>query len=390
MVARYRLTLDPSVADPQSAETILQIEQPDTVHNGGHMAFGPNDGYLYIGIGDGGILRDVQEQAQNPDTLLGKLVRIDVESGVAPYAIPASNPFIGREGYRDEIWALGLRNPWGFAFDGQNGDLYIGDVGGSEFEEVNYQPASSKGGENYGWPTFEGIQCQGYEPEQAPDSCIPTGLTQPVVQYPHSQGCAIVGGTVYRGAQFVRLQGIYFYADFCSGRIWGLRRVGDDWQSALLYDAPFRISGIGEDEEGNLYVANYTNGTILALGQRLQDSTATPTETAEATVAPAEQTTEPVELLRRKGQILFVERGCVACHVVESIPEAVGTSGPALDGFGDPSKWPLIAGVLANTPDNVKRWILDPASFKSDTAMLNMGLSDSDADAIAAFLQTLK
>lgn len=383
VVARYRLTNDPNIADPESAETILGIDQPHEFHNGGHMAFGPRDGYLYIGTGDGGP-PGAGGRAQDPGTLLGKILRIDVESGTTPYAIPASNPFTETAGYRDEIWALGLRNPWGFAFDPQTGDLYIGDVGEGEYEEVNYQPGSSKGGENYGWPIMEGIHC--YDP----DPCNSIGLTQPVVEYSHSRGCAVIGGSVYRGSKFANMRGIYFYADFCSGLIWGLRRIGDNWQSALLFDAPFLITGIGEDEEGNLYVTNYTDGTILALQQRRQVSTATPSGTATATVAPAEKTSEPDDRLAEKGRLLFVERGCVACHVVSSVPEAVGTSGPALDGFGDPSKWPLIAGVLANTPNNAKRWILNPASFKSDTAMLNMALSDSDADAIVAFLGTLQ
>ncbi len=257
-------------------------------------------------------------------------------------------------------------------------------MGEGEYEEVNYQPASSKGGENYGWPIMEGIHC--YDP----DPCSPLGLTQPVAEYSHSRGCAVIGGPVYRGSKFAKMQGIYFYADFCSGLIWGLRRVGDSWQSALLYDAPFLITGIGEDEDGNLYVTNYTHGTILALEQQLQVSTATTEGTATATVAPAEQTAERVNGLAEKGRLLFVDRGCVACHVVSSVPEAIGTSGPALDGFGNPSKWPLIAGVLVNTPDNAKRWIINPASFKSDTAMLNLGLSDSDADAIIALLGTLQ
>ena len=380
VVARYGLTSDPNVADPDSAETILRIDQPTTFHNGGHMAFGP-DGYLYIGVGDGhGDKTAVGEVPQLPSSLLGKMLRINVESGVFPYAIPDDNPFAQTAGYRGEIWALGLRNPWGFSFDSQTGDLYIGDVGRDRFEEINYQPASSRGGENYGWPIMEGLHCF------ASDSCSSTGLTLPVAQYPHSQGCSIIGGTVYRGSRFISMQGIYFYADFCNGRIWGLRRVGDVWQSVLLYDAPFRIAAIGEDEDGNLYVTNYNQGTIYALEGQIQVSAATPASTAVATVPPA----ETPDSLAEKGKLLFVERGCVACHAVSSIPEAVGTSGPALDGFGDPSKWPLIAGVLANTPENTKRWLLNPASFKPDTAMLNLGLSDADADAIVAFLRTLE
>ena len=376
-IVRYGLSSDPNVADPESAEMILRIDQPDVIHNGGHMAFGPKDGYLYIGTGDGGPLRDPGNRGQDPDTLLGKMLRIDVESGVTPYAIPEDNPFAQTSGYRGEIWALGLRNPWGFAFDSRTGDLFIGDVGAGEFEEINYQPASSGGGENYGWSMFEGTHCP------RPHVCDTTGLTQPVAEYPHSQGCAVIGGPVYRGSQFASMQGIYFYADFCSGRIWGLRNIDGKWVSALLYDAPFRTTSIGEDEDGNLYVANYSDGTIYALEGEVQAP-------ATDSVSSAAVTAEPAVSLAENGRLLFVERGCVACHVVSSVPEAVGTSGPALDGFGDPSKWPLIAGVLANTPENTKRWILDPVSFKVDTAMLKLGLSDADADAIVAFLGTLK
>ena len=258
VVARYRLTSDPNVADPNSDEIILRIDQPNPYHNGGHMAFGP-DGYLYIGIGDGGGEVSEYDRSQDPGILLGKMLRIDVESGVSPYAIPDDNPFVQTAGYRGEIWALGLRNPWGFGFDSLTGDLYIGDVGGGEFEEINHQPASSKGGENYGWAVMEGLRCV------VTDSCDSSGLTLPVAGYAHSQGCAVVGGTVYRGSRFISLQGIYFYADLCSGRIWGLRRIGGAWQSVLLYDAPFMISAIGKDEDGNLYVTNYNNGMIFAL-----------------------------------------------------------------------------------------------------------------------------
>ena len=256
VVARYRVTDDPDLADPNSEEILLAIEQPAPIHNGGHMAFGPNDGYLYIGTGDGGLVADAENRGQDPGSLLGKILRIDVESGVAPYAIPPSNPYAEAEGYRAEIWALGLRNPWGFTFDGQTGDLYIADVGEGAREEINFQPASSAGGENYGWSIMEGTDCFKAE------SCSSEGLIHPVAEYDHSQGCAIVGGPIYRGLSYVRMQGIYFYADFCSGRIWGLRRNGDVWENVLLMDVPFLISGIGEDESGNIYVTDYNRGSI--------------------------------------------------------------------------------------------------------------------------------
>ncbi len=299
VIARYRLTSDPNVADPQSAEVILRIDQPHNIHNGGHMAFGPKDGYLYIGSGDGGAQGDPENLAQDPSTLLGKMLRIDVESGVSPYTIPASNPFVQTAGYRGEIWALGLRNPWGFAFDKQTGDLYIGDVGFVEFEEVNYQPASSKGGENYGWVIYEGIHCKN------PTPCSLTGITQPVAEYPHSQGCAVIGGPVYRGTRSTSMQGVYFYADFCTGRIWGLRQIGDTWGSALLYDAPFRITAIGEDEDGNLYVTNYNEGFILALEVRIQ----APVETVVAQ-PPREAKYRPVRI----SSGIIWHPASLACH----------------------------------------------------------------------------
>ena len=279
VIARYKVTDDPDLADPDSEEILLAIEQPAPIHNGGHIAFGPNDGYLYIGTGDGGVAADGDNRGQDPGTLLGKILRIDVESGVTPYAIPPNNPYAQSEGYRAEIWALGLRNPWGFTFDRQTGDLYIADVGEGAREEINYQPASSAGGENYGWSIMEGTAC--FKPE----SCTSEGLIHPVAEYDHSQGCAIIGGPIYRGLSYVRMQGIYFYADFCSGRIWGLRRSGDVWENVLLIELPFLISGIGEDESGNLYVTDYNRGSIWMITDPSavtpDDSEGTPTAEPE-------------------------------------------------------------------------------------------------------------
>ena len=279
VVARYRVTDDADLADPNSEEILLAIEQPAPIHNGGHMAFGPNDGYLYIGTGDGGLVADAENRGQDPGSLLGKILRIDVESGVAPYAIPPSNPYAEAEGYRAEIWALGLRNPWGFTFDGQTGDLYIADVGEGAREEINFQPASSAGGENYGWSIMEGTNCLDSK------SCNSEGLVHPVAEYDHGQGCAIVGGPIYRGLSYVRMQGIYFYADFCSGRIWGLRRNGDVWENVLLMDIPFLISGIGEDESGNIYVTDYNRGSIWMI----TDPSAVDPQASEGTPAPGSE-----------------------------------------------------------------------------------------------------
>jgi glucose/arabinose dehydrogenase len=175
VIARYHTTADPDIADPASAQTLLMIVQPFTNHNGGQLDFGP-DGYLYIGMGDGGSGGDLLNNAQNPLSLLGKILRIDVESILDPYISPPTNPFIGNAGYRPEIWALGLRNPWRFSFDRETGDIYIADVGQNLYEEVNIQPAASAGGENYGWNIMEGFHCF------SSASCNQSGLTLPVVE----------------------------------------------------------------------------------------------------------------------------------------------------------------------------------------------------------------
>jgi glucose/arabinose dehydrogenase len=253
------LTTNPDVADPGSEQVVLKVSQPYSNHNGGQLAFGPNDGYLYIGMGDGGSGGDPENRAQNPAELLGKLLRIDVESGGNPYLVPATNPFVQTTGYRGEIWALGLRNPWRFAFDRLNGDLYIADVGQAEYEEVNYQPGASAGGQNYGWRIMEGLHCYN------PANCNPSGLTLPVVEYSHAEGCSITGGVAYRGTQFDRMQGIYFYADYCSGKIWGLRSAAASWSSRLLLDTPFSITTFGEDEAGEIYVADFSGGEIYRI-----------------------------------------------------------------------------------------------------------------------------
>lgn len=255
VLARYRATGNPRVADPASEEVLLVIPQPFPNHNGGQIAFGP-DGFLYIGMGDGGSGGDPQNNAQNPSTLLGKILRIDVEPGAFPYAIPPSNPFAGTGGVRGEIWALGLRNPWRFSFDRLTGDLYIGDVGQNSFEEIDFQPSGSRGGENYGWNILEGSQCFGG------GACDTTGLVPPVAAYDHSQGCSVTGGTVYRGADHPAMTGIYFFGDFCSGRIFGLAREGAAWRSTALLDTPISISSFGEDEAGNLLVTDYAGGAV--------------------------------------------------------------------------------------------------------------------------------
>lgn len=258
VVARFRVKQDADVADPRSEEIILNIKQPYANHNGGQLAFGP-DGYLYIGMGDGGSAGDPQGYAQNPSSLLGKLLRIDVGPGKKPYAIPPDNPFIGNKMYRPEIWATGLRNPWRFSFDRKSGNLYIADVGQNKYEEIHFEPKGSKGGKNYGWNIMEGLHCFKTE------NCSRNGLSLPVAVYDHDSGCSITGGMVYRGIMFPQLQGIYFYGDFCSGRVWGLKQSGEEWMNKELKNSGLSISTFGEDEEGEIHIADYGKGNIYRI-----------------------------------------------------------------------------------------------------------------------------
>jgi glucose/arabinose dehydrogenase len=260
VIARFQTTVDPDVADSTSGQTLLTVVQPFANHNGGQLAFGP-DGYLYIGMGDGGSGGDPFNNAQNPLSLLGKLLRIDVESQSGAYSIPSSNPFAGNAAYRPEIWALGLRNPWRFSFDRGTGDLFIADVGQNLYEEVNVQSGTSGGGENYGWNIMEGLHCY------ATTTCDQAGLTLPVAEYGHSLlgDCSITGGFVYRGGEYPTLQGTYLFGDYCSGRIWGLKRSGTAVQTRVLLESGLLISTFGEDEAGNVYVADHRGGTIYKI-----------------------------------------------------------------------------------------------------------------------------
>lgn len=261
VVSRFSVTGTGDSADAASENIVLTVDQPFPNHNGGQIAFGP-DGMLYIGMGDGGGGGDPLGSGQDRTSLLGKLLRIDVESGAQPYAIPANNPFAGAGNLRPEIWASGLRNPWRFSFDRESGDLYIADVGQRQYEEINVQAANSSGGENYGWNILEGAHCY-----QQP-SCDTSGLISPVLEYDHATGDqSITGGHVYRGGIFPRMRGVYLFADFVSGRLAGMKRSGTGFESALLADTGFGISSFGEDESGEVYVADI-NGTVY----RIEDS----------------------------------------------------------------------------------------------------------------------
>ncbi|HRQ36720.1 MAG TPA: PQQ-dependent sugar dehydrogenase [Chloroflexota bacterium] len=256
VVSRFQVSAaDPNLADATSEKILLTIEQPYANHNGGLVKFGP-DGYLYIGMGDGGSQGDPQNRAQNGNSLLGKILRIDVDVAEdVPYGIPETNPFVADNGVRNEIWAIGLRNPWRFSFDRETGDLFLADVGQNQWEEVNFRPVDSPGGENYGWNRMEGTHCypQG--------NCDTTGLILPIFEYDHSQGCSVTGGYMYRGAQFPALRGNYLVADYCTGFIWRLFPAGDGtWDTAKVLESGRIISSFGEDVNGELYVVDHNGG----------------------------------------------------------------------------------------------------------------------------------
>jgi glucose/arabinose dehydrogenase len=263
VVAEYRR----SATDPGRAAAteriLLRIAQPYANHNGGMIAFGP-DGYLYIGTGDGGSAGDPQNRAQNRSSLLGKLLRIDVDHRTATYAygIPRTNPFVGRAG-DDRIWSYGLRNPWRFSFDRTTGDLWIGDVGQNRYEEIDRATRASGGGRglNFGWRTMEGRAC--YSP---PSGCSAAGRTGPLAVYGHDQGCAVVGGYAYRGPAYRAMVGAYLFGDDCSGRIWAVTAAGASSQTPrLLLDTDLAIGSFGEGEDGTIYVTDLAGGRIYRL-----------------------------------------------------------------------------------------------------------------------------
>lgn len=256
IIARFHVDAEePNRADPSSEQRLLTIAQPYSNHNGGLIKFGP-DGYLYIGMGDGGSQGDPEGHGQSKRTLLGALLRIDVNTADAPYGIPASNPFVGDDAARGEIWATGLRNPWRFSFDRQTGDLFIADVGQNQWEEVSFQPANSTGGENYGWHVMEGSHCYN------PTNCDAAQFVRPIFEYEHAVGgCSITGGYVYRGQQFPQLVGNYFVADYCTGYIWRLFQQADGrWDAAVVLESGLTIASFGEDAQGELYVLDHGGG----------------------------------------------------------------------------------------------------------------------------------
>jgi glucose/arabinose dehydrogenase len=249
-ISRFQASGD--TADPNSELNLLHIRQPYANHNGGTLQFGP-DGYLYAGLGDGGSQGDPFGNAQNITALLGKILRVDVDSS-QPYAIPPDNPF------GNEVWAYGLRNPWRISFDKATSDLYIADVGQNAWEEIDYVPAGSPGGANFGWNVYEGNHP--YKNNSAAGD-----FTFPVAEYNHAEGgCSITGGYVYRGAMS-EWNGIYLYGDYCTGFVWGLMQVNGQWQNQLLFEANVRITSFGQDDAGEVYLLS-DGGEVYQLARK--------------------------------------------------------------------------------------------------------------------------
>lgn len=258
-------TSNSSTANPLSEKKIMTISQPFTNHNGGDLHFG-KDGYLYIGLGDGGSGGDPGNRAQNLMDFHGKILRIDVDNG-NPYSIPPSNPFVGSLSALNEIWAYGLRNPWRFSFDRLTGDLWIADVGQNSQEEINFQAASSIGGENYGWRCYEGNEPYNFSlcNEQTPS-------TFPIHTYPHGPECSITGGYVNRFSESSPYYGYYFFADYCSGKIWTIHSNSNNWITEEFGNfAGKNFSTFGESSDGQLYIADLANGVIYKI---VDDTTA--------------------------------------------------------------------------------------------------------------------
>jgi len=251
VIARYTVSNNPDVANASSAFQILTVAQPFSNHNGGTLRFGP-DGYLYIGMGDGGSSGDPGNRAQNINENLGKMLRIDVDSA-SPYGIPADNPYAGAVTGNDEIWAIGLRNPWKFSFDMANGDLWIADVGQNQYEEINHITAPAAPGLNFGWKCYEGNHVY--------SSCSGSAtFTSPVAEYDHSSTCSITGGYVYRGTLYPNLVGKYIFADYCSNKVGYINDAGTIvWTSAFSGTS---ITTFGQDINGEIYVGGSGNGTI--------------------------------------------------------------------------------------------------------------------------------
>lgn len=253
-LSRFQVSAsDPNLADPNSELIMLTVPQPTPLHNGGALAFGP-DGYLYVGLGDGGRDGDPDLFSQDPNNLLGTILRLDVDSSL-PYAIPPDNPFVGNPAGRDEVWAYGLRNPWRFSFNPFNGDLLLTDVGQSAYEELNLHQAGSPAGQNFGWRCFEGPSIFN------PAGCdLFANYTFPTFTYTHADGCAIIGGYVYNGSLMPGRAGHYFFADHCRGTIWELvPEAGGQWRVAQRLNSPIPWNTLGQDSQGEILLGGFND-----------------------------------------------------------------------------------------------------------------------------------
>lgn len=328
VVARYQVSPDPNVADPSSSFFILTQSQPFVNHNGGDLNFGPADGYLYIGFGDGGAGCDPMDDAQDGSTFLGKMLRIDVDGG-SPYSVPATNPFVGVPGVLDEIWASGLRNPWRFSFDRQAPhDMWIGDVGQLNREEIDHQPGASSGGENYGWDCREGLFSSALAPSSCSTTatCPPTGgATDPIHDYDRSGGrCSVTGGFVYRGALHPDFVGEYFFADWCSQDLYSLRDNGAGYTlTEYTTDVPDNPTTFGEDANGEIYVA--AGDTLYRL-----DDPSPPVTGCPAAPAPTCDVPEKATLVIRDGPLP------VPSTKDRIVFKSTKSPAEAQSGFGDP------------------------------------------------------
>jgi uncharacterized repeat protein (TIGR01451 family) len=351
VVARYRVSADPDVADPDSEEIVLLIPQPYSNHNGGQLTFGPDDGFLYVGMGDGGSAGDPQNRAQDPGVLLGKLLRVDVETGNPPtYTIPPGNPYTQTLGYRDEIWTLGVRNPWRFSFDRETGDLYVGDVGQNAWEEIDYLAASAPGGANLGWHCREGTHTFNTQPPCDDPDWVAT-LTDPIAEYSHGEGRSVTGGFVYRGSDYQALVGRYFYADYVEGKIWSIDTR--TWSTPELeLDTSLAISSFGEDERGELYVVDRSGGTIRRLADvhgptPIPDLSTSNKSASTASADPGEVVTFTLLLINRG------DPADVTLFLTDTLPQGlnyVGGSMRASQGSVDDGDSPILRWQGLLTP----------------------------------------
>ncbi len=259
VISEFMVSGDPNVADPSSERILMTIPQPYNNHNGGQIQFGP-DGYLYIGMGDGGLAGDPHGHGQNSYTVLGSMLRIDVDFS-EPYAIPPDNPYVENGAGAVEAWAIGLRNPWRFSFDRLTGDIFIADVGQNSFEEISWMPAGAANGGNFGWDVMEGYNCF------SEDNCDPAPYIAPIHHYGRNDGCSVTGGYIYRGSQSPGLFGHYLFSDYCQGQIWSLAQFNGEWIRTLLLDTNYNVGSFGEDVNGEIYLLNYAGEAYHILAE---------------------------------------------------------------------------------------------------------------------------